>query len=72
MEEIDGDSAAGTTSALRLDGPLLCAEEAAQLLSVRRSWIYEAVRSGVLPCLRVGRHIRFTRRMLEAWLHAQA
>jgi excisionase family DNA binding protein len=42
--------------------------EAASLLSVRPSWIYEAVRAGQLPCLRIGRHIRFTRPMLEAWL----
>jgi excisionase family DNA binding protein len=39
---------------------------------VRTSWIYEAVRTNRLPCLRVGRHIRFTREMLEAWLAEQA
>ena len=48
--------------------PLLKPEHAAELLSVRTSWIYEAVRSGSLPCLKVGRHIRFTRPMLEEWL----
>jgi excisionase family DNA binding protein len=68
MESDDRDGSAGG-SKLRLDGPLLRAEDAARLLSVRRSWVYEAVRSGVLPCLRVGRHIRFTRGMLEVWLN---
>lgn len=58
----------GELPELCLDGPLLRAEDAAELLSVRTSWIYEAVRSGALPCLRVGRHIRFTRGMLEVWL----
>ncbi len=53
-------------------GPLLRPEEAASLLSVRTSWIYEAVRAGRVPCLRVGRHIRFTRPMLEDWLAEQA
>lgn len=48
--------------------PLLKPEQAAKLLSVRTSWIYEAVRAGSLPCLKVGRHIRFTRPMLEEWL----
>jgi excisionase family DNA binding protein len=48
--------------------PLLKPEQAAELLAVRTSWIYEAVRSGSLPCLKVGRHIRFTRPMLEEWL----
>jgi excisionase family DNA binding protein len=51
-----------------LDGPLLRPEEAAALLSVKVSWVYDAVRTGKLPCLRVGRHIRFTRAMLEEWL----
>lgn len=54
-----------------IDGPLLRPEEAARLLSVRTSWVYDAVRTGKVPCIRVGRHIRFTRAMLEAWLAAQ-
>jgi excisionase family DNA binding protein len=59
-------------SAVRLDGPLLRPEEAARLLAVKTNWIYEAVRDGRLPCLRLGRHIRFTRAMLEQWLQKQA
>ncbi len=55
----------------RLDGPLLRPEQAAELLAVKPSWIYDAVRTGRLPCLRVGRHIRFTRTMLETWLTEQ-
>jgi len=57
-----------TTTAMSLTEPLLKADEAAVLLSVKPSWIYEAVRAGALPCLKVGRHIRFTRPMLEEWL----
>jgi excisionase family DNA binding protein len=55
----------------RLDGPLLRAEQAAELLAVKPSWVYDAVRTGRLPCLRVGRHIRFTQTMLENWLADQ-
>jgi excisionase family DNA binding protein len=55
-------------AAARLDGPLLRPEQAAALLNVKTSWVYEAVRTGKLPCLRIGRHIRFTRAMLEEWL----
>jgi excisionase family DNA binding protein len=58
--------------ALRLDSPLLKPEQAAELLAVRTSWIYEAVRTNRLPCLRIGRHIRFTREMLEEWLGGRA
>jgi excisionase family DNA binding protein len=50
---------------VQLTTPLLRADEAARLLSVRPSWIYEAVRTGQMPCLRIGRHIRFTQAMLE-------
>ncbi len=60
------DSTVGST--LLADEPLLRPEDAARLLSVKSSWIYEAVRARRMPCLRVGRHIRFTRTMLEKWL----
>ena len=56
----------------RLTTPLLTAAEAAELLAVRPSWVYEAVRVGTLPCLRIGRHIRFTRSMLDDWLPERA
>jgi excisionase family DNA binding protein len=52
----------------RLEGPLLRPEQAAELLAVKTSWVYDAVRTGRLPCIRVGRHIRFTQTMLENWL----
>lgn len=48
--------------------PLLDATDAARLLSVRPSWIYEAVRTGRLPHLKIGRHIRFLRSDLENWV----
>ena len=51
--------------------PLLDAAAAAGLLSVKPSWIYEAVRSGRLPHLKVGRHIRFLRTDLEDWVIGQ-
>jgi excisionase family DNA binding protein len=59
------------TPRVGLSEPLLRPEEAAELLSVRTSWIYEAVRAGRVPHLRVGRHIRFTRRDLECWAAEQ-
>lgn len=43
-----------------------------QILAVKPSWVYDAVRTGRLPCLRVGRHIRFTQTMLENWLTESA
>jgi excisionase family DNA binding protein len=65
-------SAAGAPhTARRLDGPLLRPDQAAVLLAVKTSWVYDAVRTGNLPCIRVGRHIRFTRAMLEEWLESR-
>jgi excisionase family DNA binding protein len=54
-----------------LSEPLLDAQAAAALLSVRPSWIYEAVRTGRVPHLKIGRHVRFLRSDLERWVVGQ-
>ena len=51
--------------------PLLTPADAAALLAVGTSWVYEAVRTGILPCIRVGRHVRFLRSDLERWVARQ-
>ena len=56
------------SSPSRLNEPLLTPAEAAALLAVRRSWVYDAARNGQLPCVRVGRHLRFLRSDLERWV----
>jgi excisionase family DNA binding protein len=53
-----------------LTEPLLNADEAAQLLHVPRSTLYELVRSRHLPHVRVGRGLRFTRQDLAGWVKA--
>ena len=58
-------------AAVSLSEPLLDCATAAGLLNVRVSWVRDAARLGHLPCLRVGRHIRFTQTMLENWLTDQ-
>jgi len=50
---------------------LLSPQEAADLLGVPRSWVYEKVRLGHLPHVRLGRYVRFERCTLEAWLSCQ-
>lgn len=48
---------------------LMTADEAAQLLHVPRSTLYELVRSRGLPHVRIGdRGLRFTRSGLLAWI----
>lgn len=52
-----------------LEQPLLDATEAAELLRVPRSTVYELVRSRGLPHVRIGeRGMRFTRSGLEEWV----
>lgn len=48
--------------------PLLDARDAAKLLHVPRSTLYELVRSRGLPHVKVGRGLRFTRPDLAAWV----
>src|SRR3954454_18721012 len=55
-----------------LDEPLLTPAEAAALLAVRTSWVYEAVRARRLPCVRIGRHVRFLRSDLEVGFESSA
>jgi len=52
-----------------LTEPLLDAGEAARLLRVPRSTLYELVRTRGLPHVRIGdRGLRFTRQDLETWV----
>ena len=60
-----------TTDSPRLgpSAPLLTSDEAARLLRVPRSTLYELVRSRGLPHVRIGdRALRFTRADLEQWI----
>jgi excisionase family DNA binding protein len=63
MAAIDTD----VVAAVSLDEPLIDVEAAAELLCVRPSWVRDAVRAERLPVIRVGRHMRFTKQMLEDW-----
>jgi len=55
-----------------LDEPLLTADDVAELLSIPRSSVYAYTRRqhNPLPSIPVGRHRRFHRSALEAWLTA--
>ncbi len=54
------------------DAPLLLrAEEAARLLGLGRSKVFEMLASGELPAVRVGRAVRVSRASLERWVRDQ-
>jgi excisionase family DNA binding protein len=50
---------------------ILRVEDAQRILGVSRWMVYELIRRGELPVLRVGRLIRIPRPALEAWIEAQ-
>jgi excisionase family DNA binding protein len=49
---------------------LLDADAVAQRLGVPRSWVLESARSGAMPCVRLGRYVRFDLADVEAWLES--
>jgi excisionase family DNA binding protein len=44
------------------------AEEAAEYLGVKKSWVYEATREGRIPVVPLGKHLRFLQEDLDAWI----
>ena len=51
--------------------PLLTVAEAAELLRVHSNHVYELIRRGELPHVRLGRVIRLPRHRLEQWIEEQ-
>ena len=68
--QTDGAAAQGSSPPAGLSEPLLTADDAAALLRVRRSTVYELARTRRLPHVRVGRRILFVRSDLAAWVVA--
>ena len=64
----------GSTLETRQEQPLLIrVEEAATLLGVGRSTIYEKIAADELPgVVRIGRSVRVSREALESWVREQA
>ncbi|MES1157750.1 MAG: helix-turn-helix domain-containing protein [Haliangium ochraceum] len=50
------------------DQDILVAPEVARLLRMNVKTVYELAKAGALPCLRLGRHFRFSRRAIVAHL----
>jgi excisionase family DNA binding protein len=50
---------------------LLDAKEIAELLNVPEGWVREHTRSGLLPCVPLGRYRRYDRADVLAWVEEQ-
>jgi excisionase family DNA binding protein len=53
-----------STTADGAGGDVLVAREVARLLRMNVKTVYELAKAGSLPCLRLGRHFRFSRRAI--------
>jgi excisionase family DNA binding protein len=49
---------------------LLRVEEAARVLQIGRTKVYELMGAGELPVVRIGRSVRIPRRSLDDWITA--
>lgn len=50
---------------------LLNAEQAAEILNVPASWVLAQARAQAIPCVRLGRYVRFDLADLERWITEQ-
>jgi len=50
-----------------MNGGLINAEAASELLGVPKTWVLAEARAGRIPHLRLGRYVRFEPSELEAW-----
>ncbi len=55
-----------------LDIELLTIDELADLLKVKKSWVYDRVQDGSIPSIKLGGHRRFRRSEIAAYLDALA
>ena len=55
----------------RTERILLRAGEAAELLAIGRSTLYELAAKGIIPTVRVGQSLRFSREQLIDWIKGQ-
>lgn len=64
-----GPTGAGTRDRAQVsDQEVLLAPEVARLLRMNVKTVYELAKAGDLPCWRLGRHFRFSRRAIVAHL----
>lgn len=51
---------------------VLTIEELSDYLKIPKSTLYKLVREGKIPCQKVGRHWRFHKEAVDAWLQSNS
>ena len=72
LGEIHADGRLGTTYGARWDLDLLTPDDVCALLKVKKSWLYDAVESGALEAIRLGKQLRFRPSALIRYLDERA
>lgn len=54
------------------EGEILTVYEVARFLRVPKSTVYKLARIGQIPASKIGKHWRFTRSEIQAWMHARS
>jgi len=65
------DSSSADSPRARAEDRLLDAADVAALLNVPVRWVREASRDGRLPCVRLGRYVRYDRADVAEWVEAR-
>lgn len=69
---VHGKGQEGVRPSHRLElTPLLCVEDVAQFLSVRKGYVYDLVAEANLPMIKVGKYLRISQQSLLEWISAQ-
>jgi excisionase family DNA binding protein len=72
------NNAATTTPDMHRDGSvlndseILTVADVARFLRVPKSTVYKLARLGQLPASKIGKHWRFVRRDIQAWMHVRS
>jgi len=53
---------------MQVSGDVLTIDELSVYLKISKSTLYKLVREGKVPCQKVGRHWRFHKDAIDAWL----
>ena len=64
----DAEPRAAAPQSERDNRILLRADEAAKALGVSQAQVFKLAQRGELPCVRIGRSVRFPRKALQAWI----
>lgn len=68
----DAETDMNANGSASLQSEILTVEEVAQFLRVPKSTVYKLARLGQLPASKIGKHWRFLRGEIHAWMHTRA